>query len=67
MSKVLLVLPAEDFGFFFNCTDTSGSNIWKYSETQDTIEFRTTIYFTNVRPVDPADGTKVSLALIPAV
>ncbi|XP_022084827.1 uncharacterized protein LOC110976117 [Acanthaster planci] len=48
----------DDFGYFFNCTDTNGMNIWEFSNTTDTIEFRTTIYFTNVRPVDPTDGTK---------
>nr|BAJ41223.1 egg coat matrix protein [Asterias amurensis] len=48
----------QNFGFFFNCTNTMGENIWSFANTTDTIEFRSTIYFTNVRPVDPADGTK---------
>ncbi|XP_038055217.1 uncharacterized protein LOC119727422 [Patiria miniata] len=48
----------DDFGHFFNCTNSNGLNIWQFSNTTDTIEFQTTIYFTNVRPVDRTDGTK---------
>ncbi|XP_006818313.1 uncharacterized protein LOC102807321 [Saccoglossus kowalevskii] len=45
-------------GYFFNCTDTTGTNIWTYMNTTDTIEYHTTMYVTNVRPVDNADASK---------
>ena len=44
--------PQKNFGHFFNCTNTFGNNIWSFANTTETIEFRTTIYFTNVRPVE---------------
>ncbi|KAJ8028380.1 hypothetical protein HOLleu_30593 [Holothuria leucospilota] len=47
-----------DFGFFFNCTTTSHESIWSFSNTTQLVEFRTIIHFTNVRPMDPLDGTE---------
>ncbi|XP_070554713.1 uncharacterized protein [Ptychodera flava] len=47
-----------NLGFFFNCTNSNGDNIWTYQNTTDTIEYQTTVYVTNVRPIDPTDGTQ---------
>ncbi|XP_071846845.1 uncharacterized protein [Apostichopus japonicus] len=49
-----------NFGFFFNCTNSHSQSIWEFSNTTQTVEFRTTIHFTNVRPVDPLDGSEGS-------
>ncbi|XP_078682465.1 uncharacterized protein LOC144916938 isoform X1 [Branchiostoma floridae x Branchiostoma belcheri] len=42
----------------FNCTDTSGGTVWRYTNQTETVEFRSTIYFTNIRPIEVADLTK---------
>ncbi|XP_033108679.1 uncharacterized protein LOC117110177 [Anneissia japonica] len=47
-----------DFEFFFNCTNRLGNSIWSYDGSQRLIEFKATVYFTNVRPVVNTDGTK---------
>ena len=44
----------DNFGYFFNCTDTDGALIWRHSNTTVTsIEYRTTMYITNVRLREP--------------
>ncbi|XP_071950184.1 uncharacterized protein [Antedon mediterranea] len=47
-----------DFELMFNCSNRLGNSIWSYGDTQTLIEFKSTVYFTNVRPVDNTDGTK---------
>ncbi|XP_078602958.1 uncharacterized protein LOC144877001 isoform X3 [Branchiostoma floridae x Branchiostoma japonicum] len=42
----------------FNCTDTSGGTVWRYTNQTETVEFRSTIYFTNIRPIQTSDLTK---------
>ncbi|CAH1268628.1 Hypp3931 [Branchiostoma lanceolatum] len=42
----------------FNCTDTSGGTVWRYTNQTETVEFRSTVYFTNIRPIETSDLTK---------
>ncbi|XP_077984013.1 uncharacterized protein LOC144438734 [Glandiceps talaboti] len=46
-----------NMGYFFNCTNTEDENIWSFANTTDSIEYRTTMHVTNVRPINPSVGT----------
>ncbi|XP_072040395.1 uncharacterized protein [Amphiura filiformis] len=59
-----VILFQDHFEFFFNCTDIDDQLIWRYSNTTESIEFRTTLFLTNVRlrdrSADPNMFTGVS-------
>ncbi|XP_077979651.1 uncharacterized protein LOC144434993 [Glandiceps talaboti] len=41
---------------FLRCADTAGKSVWERNVYSESIQFNTTLYVTNVRPKNTADG-----------